>query len=62
MKNECNIIKDILPLYVEDMVSEDTKILVENHLDECIDCKNEVEEMKLPNNISIDIKRYCCFW
>lgn len=24
MKNECNIVRDILPLYLEDMVSEDT--------------------------------------
>ena len=24
MKNECSIVQDILPLYVEDMVSEDT--------------------------------------
>lgn len=55
MKIKCTIIKDILPLYVEDMVSKDTRILVENHLYECIDCKKELEEMKTPKNIPIDI-------
>ena len=29
MKNECNIIKDILPLYAEKMVSEDTVDFIE---------------------------------
>ena len=28
MKNECSIIRDILPLYVENMVSEDTSEFV----------------------------------
>ncbi|MDU5110492.1 MAG: zf-HC2 domain-containing protein [Clostridium sp.] len=55
MKINCAVIKDILPLYVEDIVSEDTRVLIEKHLDECIDCKKEVEEMKTPPNIPIDI-------
>lgn len=55
MKINCTVIKDILPLYVEEMVSEDTRVLIENHIDECIDCKKEVEEMKTPPNIPIDI-------
>ena len=28
MKNECSIIRDILPLYVENIVSEDTSEFV----------------------------------
>ena len=32
MSNQCNLIKDILPLYVEDMVSADTREFVSNHL------------------------------
>ena len=32
MKNECSIVQDILPLYVEDMVSEDTAGFVKEHL------------------------------
>ena len=54
MNISCNIIKDILPLYVEDIVSEDTRVLVENHINDCIYCKKEFEEMREPKNIPID--------
>ncbi len=46
MKNECNIIRDLLPLYAEDMVSEDSKEFVEEHLAKCESCKKELEEIK----------------
>lgn len=42
----CNIIKDILPLYVDGVVSDDTKEMVKEHLDSCEECKKEVELMK----------------
>lgn len=55
MKIKCNVIKDILPLYIENIASEDTRVLIEEHVDECEDCKKELEEMKFPRNIPIDI-------
>ena len=33
MKKECNIVQDVLPLYLENMVSEGTKVFVEEHLE-----------------------------
>ena len=42
----CNIIRDILPLYVDDVVSDDTKKMVEEHLKNCEECSKEVELMK----------------
>lgn len=44
-KINCNIIGDLLPLYVDGAVSEDTKKLVEEHLAECEECKKAAEEM-----------------
>lgn len=41
----CNVIQDILTLYVDDMVSEDTKLLVEKHIQECDCCRHELEKM-----------------
>ncbi len=38
MKRECNIVRDLLPLYVENMVSEETKDFVEAHLSKCPEC------------------------
>ena len=41
MKTECSIVKDLLPLYIEDMVSEETAQFVLEHLNVCADCKAE---------------------
>lgn len=48
MKMDCDIIKDLLPLYVEDMVSEKSKEAVNTHLGECEDCRKIYEEMTVP--------------
>lgn len=53
MKNrECSIVRDLLPLYVEDIVSEDTKQFVEEHICQCNECKKELErfESDIPMN------------
>ena len=42
MKNECSIIRDILPLYVENMVSEDTSEFVKEHLESCPACRGSL--------------------
>lgn len=51
MKNECNIIRDILPLYVEDMVSTDTAAFVAEHLEKCDACRAELENLKNSKNL-----------
>ena len=45
-KINCNVIQDILPLYIEDAVSEDTKELVEEHLQDCEICQRVYHETK----------------
>lgn len=46
MRNECNIIRDILPLFSEDMVSDDTAAFVKEHLEKCTECRTALEAMK----------------
>ena len=46
MRNECNIIRDILPLYVENMVSDDTASFVREHLEKCDLCRNEAASLR----------------
>ena len=46
MSDKCNLIKDILPLYVEDMVSSDTREFVSEHLEHCAECHAEFERMQ----------------
>lgn len=50
MNNECKIVSDLLPLYVEDMVSEETAEFIKNHLPECESCKRDFEELKDGND------------
>ncbi len=54
MRNECNIVKDLLPLYVEGIVNEDTADFVEEHIRHCEKCRKELEEMKSPNYLESD--------
>lgn len=46
MNIKCDVIRDLLPLYMDDLVSEETKRLVEEHLEQCEDCRKYLEEMK----------------
>ena len=40
MKNECNIVRDLLPLYIENMVSAESAQFVEAHLSKCPECND----------------------
>jgi len=46
MKQNCEIIKDLLPLYIDDACSSESKKSVEEHLQECIDCNIELANLK----------------
>lgn len=48
MKHECSIVRDLLPLYVEDMVSQDTAEFVGGHLADCQACREEYQHLKQP--------------
>lgn len=48
MKTNCDIIRDLLPLYAEHITSEATNALVEEHLAECEVCRAELEQMEQP--------------
>ncbi len=55
MKNECCLIRDLLPLYAEDMVSEYTRSMVEEHLQNCEECQKELEYLKKPLREDTDV-------
>ena len=42
MKTDCSIVKDLLPLYIEDMVSPETAEYIARHLEECSECRGEL--------------------
>lgn len=52
MKFNCSIVDDLLPLYVENICSEDSKAALEEHLQECASCREKLDRMKNSNIIS----------
>ena len=46
MQLNCNIAGDLLPLYLEDMCSDDSKAALEEHLQECPACREKLARMK----------------
>ncbi|SCY77264.1 zf-HC2 domain-containing protein [Alkaliphilus peptidifermentans] len=54
MKVKCNVIRDILPLYLENMISDDSCAMIEEHTEQCQECKIYLDEMKTFNKIPVD--------
>lgn len=49
MKNrsDCKIVQDLLPNYIEKLTNEETNNYIEEHLKECSECKQVLENMKI---------------
>lgn len=43
---DCNVIKDLLPLYVDECCSEESTRLVAEHLDTCESCRKIYDQMR----------------
>jgi hypothetical protein len=54
-KLPCDIIKDLMPLYVESLVSDNSAELIESHLEECSHCRTYCEELKSGVKIEVSI-------
>ena len=46
MNKDCSIVQDLLPLYAEDMLREETKEFVDGHLAQCAPCRAELAALK----------------
>ena len=45
-KSDCNIVKDLLPTYIDGLCSKESKEFIEDHLRNCVDCKEVFEMMQ----------------
>lgn len=45
-KISCNIIEDLSPLYVDDVCSDESKKVIEEHILECEECKIKIQNMQ----------------
>ena len=46
MNMDCEVIRDLLPLYADDACSEKSRIVVEEHLQDCSSCREELERIR----------------
>lgn len=46
MEKSCKVISDLLPLYLDEACSDESKKIVEEHLKECKECRLLAEDMK----------------
>lgn len=58
MDISCNIIKDLLPLYAEDMVSNDSRRMVDDHLCGCDACTKQLARMLKPEQVPAEIESH----
>lgn len=49
MKINCNVVQDLMQLYVEGLLSKDSETLVEEHLAECELCRTKLAELQSIN-------------
>lgn len=48
---DCNIIRDLIPLYIDGCCSKESEKVVEEHIISCDECKKLFEDMKLPSGM-----------
>lgn len=56
MDISCNIIRDLLPLYAEDLVSDDSRKLVDEHLCSCDPCTKQLGILKKATQLPIEVE------
>lgn len=55
MKTDCCIVRDILPLYAENMVSDETAERIKEHLSECQSCRKEADAI-MSDTLAVQMK------
>lgn len=50
MKYQCEVIKDLLPLYIDDVCSKESRKIIEEHIEICDDCRQYYNTMSLADN------------
>ncbi len=48
---ECNVVKDLIPLYIDGCCSEESEKIVKEHLEHCDSCKKLLAGMQAPSDM-----------
>lgn len=55
MDCKCNIVRDLLPSYIDHLCSKDSVNFIEEHMNSCIECRDVLERMKTEVDFSDEI-------
>ena len=55
MKHQCEIVRDLMPLYLDDIASGQSRQMVDEHLSECSECSALFSKMK-NNELELEVK------
>lgn len=53
---ECKIVQDLLPNYIERLTNEETNKYIEEHIKDCLECKEILENMQKKLNVKTEEK------
>jgi hypothetical protein len=56
-KLDCHVTEDLLPMYVEELVSEETRMQVDEHLSECKNCRENMLRMSRELNLPAQVPK-----
>lgn len=56
MNRDCEIVRDLIPLYAEEMCSQSSAEFVREHTEKCPDCQAVLDEIKKPVPVMADTK------
>lgn len=48
---KCNVVRDLIPLYIDECCSEESKKIVTEHIENCAACKKLLEDVKTPSDM-----------
>lgn len=54
MKLDCCVVRDLLPLYIEDILSTETAEIVREHLEVCEKCRAELNEFSTDDLVCVE--------
>ena len=57
MKLPCAVVRDLLPLYAEEMTESETQKLIDEHLEGCSDCQKKLSEIEAGTITPVDTAR-----
>ena len=54
MKLPCAVVRDLLPLYAENLTEDETKKMVDEHLESCEECRQRLAEIDTKTVAPVD--------